>query len=93
MTLAADANHIARRSWYSCRAQQSVRSQSGRCDTKKAGKGRTKGAGGFEAGIMLGSNDLAPHVALLHKLTDGRTTPIPGQTYPATFVTGMPSAV
>jgi hypothetical protein len=31
--------------------------------------------------------------ALLHKSADGRTAPIPGQTYPATFVTGMPSTV
>lgn len=31
--------------------------------------------------------------ALLHKSVDGRTSPVPGQTYPATFVTGMPSAV
>jgi uncharacterized GH25 family protein len=31
--------------------------------------------------------------ALLHKSADGRTAPVPGQTYPATFVTGMPSAV
>ena len=30
---------------------------------------------------------------LLHKSADGRTAPYPGQTYPATFVTGMPSAV
>ena len=31
--------------------------------------------------------------ALLHKSADGRTAPSPGQTYPTTFVTGMPSAV
>jgi hypothetical protein len=31
--------------------------------------------------------------ALLHKSAEGRITPYPGQTYPATFVTGMPSAV
>ena len=31
--------------------------------------------------------------ALLHKSADGRTAPISGQTYPATFVPGMPSAV
>ena len=31
--------------------------------------------------------------ALLHKSADGQTSPYPGQTYPATFVTGMPSAV
>ena len=31
--------------------------------------------------------------ALLHKSVDGRTSPIPRQTYPTTFVTGMPSAV
>lgn len=29
----------------------------------------------------------------MHKYADGRTAPIPGQTYPSTFVTGMPSAV
>ena len=28
-----------------------------------------------------------------HKSADGRTAPIPRQTYPVTFVTGMPSAV
>lgn len=33
------------------------------------------------------------HGALLHKSANGRTAPSPGQTYPATFVTGMPSAV
>lgn len=32
-------------------------------------------------------------LALLHKSVDGRTSPIPGQSYPTTFVTGMPSAV
>ena len=31
--------------------------------------------------------------ALLHKSADGRTSPSAEQTYPATFVTGMPSAV
>ena len=31
--------------------------------------------------------------ALLYKSADGRTSPYPGQTYPTTFVTGMPSAV
>jgi predicted dinucleotide-utilizing enzyme len=31
--------------------------------------------------------------ALLHKLGDGRASPFPGQTYPATSVTGVPSAV
>jgi len=31
--------------------------------------------------------------ALLHKSADARTSPSPGQTYPVTFVTGMPSAV
>jgi ATP-dependent DNA helicase RecQ len=30
---------------------------------------------------------------LLHKSADGRSFPYPGQTYPATFVTGMPRAV
>lgn len=31
--------------------------------------------------------------ALLHKSGDGRASPFPGQTYPATSVTGVPSAV
>jgi len=31
--------------------------------------------------------------ALLHKSPDFRTSPIPGQTYPTTTVTGMPRAV
>ena len=31
--------------------------------------------------------------ALLHKSPDCRTSPIPGQTYPTTSVTGMPRAV
>jgi hypothetical protein len=31
--------------------------------------------------------------ALLHKSADGWSAPIPGQTYPATLVTGMPRAV
>jgi hypothetical protein len=31
--------------------------------------------------------------ALLHKSADGRTSPYPGQTYPTTFVRGMPRAV
>ena len=31
--------------------------------------------------------------ALLHKSADGRTSPFPGQTYPATSVMGVPSAV
>ena len=30
---------------------------------------------------------------LLHKTADGRTSPFPGQTYPTTFVRGVPSAV
>jgi hypothetical protein len=29
----------------------------------------------------------------MRKSADGRTSPYPGQTYPTTFVTGMPSAV
>jgi len=29
----------------------------------------------------------------MHKSADGRTAPFPGQSYPATFVIGMPSAV
>lgn len=32
-------------------------------------------------------------LTLLHKLADGWTAPFPGQTYPTTFVTGIPSAV
>ena len=31
--------------------------------------------------------------ALLHKSSNGPTAPIPGQTYPTTFVTGIPGAV
>lgn len=31
--------------------------------------------------------------ALLHKASDVRASPIPGQTYPTASVTGMPSAV
>ena len=31
--------------------------------------------------------------AVLRKSADGRASPIPGQTYPTAFVTGMPSAV
>jgi hypothetical protein len=30
---------------------------------------------------------------MLRKSADGRTAPVPGQTYPTTFVTGVPSAV
>ena len=33
------------------------------------------------------------HAALLHKSSDDRGSPFPGQTYPTTSVTGMPSAV
>jgi hypothetical protein len=33
------------------------------------------------------------HAALLHKSPDCRTSPIPGQTYPTTSMTGMPRAV
>ena len=36
---------------------------------------------------------VASGAALLHKLGDGRASPFPGQTYPATSVTGVPSAV
>ena len=32
-------------------------------------------------------------MALLHKSADGLSAPMPGQTYPTTVVTGMPSAV
>lgn len=35
----------------------------------------------------------ALRLALLHKSADGRSFPIPGQTYPVTFVMGVPSAV
>jgi hypothetical protein len=45
---------------------------------------------------QIQSVSLLQHVvrmALLRKSVDGRTAPYPGQTYPATFVTGMPSAV
>ena len=31
--------------------------------------------------------------ALLHKSPDGQSSPVPGQTYPTTSVTGMPRAV
>ena len=34
-----------------------------------------------------------PAPALLHKSAEGRSFPFPGQTYPASSVTGMPSAV
>lgn len=44
-------------------------------------------------GVVIHLRDFAPGTALLHKLADGRTAPVPGQTYPLTFVTGMPSAV
>jgi len=37
--------------------------------------------------------DLERMLALLHKWGDRQASPIPGQTYPTTFVTGMPSAV
>ena len=37
--------------------------------------------------------ELEEIVALLHKSANGRTAPIRGQTYPTTFVTGLPSAV
>ena len=40
-----------------------------------------------------GALDRLVETALLHKSAEGRTAPYPGQTYPATFVTGMPSAV
>ena len=51
--------------------------------------------GGAMAAILV---DVYPDVfyaagTLLHKSSDGWTAPIPGQTYPMTFVTGMPSAV
>ena len=42
-------------------------------------------------GLIAASFDC--RATLLHKSADGRTAPFPGQTYPTTFVTGMPSAV
>lgn len=33
------------------------------------------------------------YATLLRKSADGRTSPIPGETYPTALVTGMPSAV
>jgi hypothetical protein len=44
-------------------------------------------------GLDLAKNVFQVHGALLHKSADGRTSLGSGQTCPATFVTGMPSAV
>jgi hypothetical protein len=44
-----------------------------------------------EAGVSVA--DLCRLQALLHKSCDGRASPFPGQTYPATSVMGVPSAV
>jgi phage portal protein BeeE len=45
------------------------------------------------ADALMHGNGFALVVTLLHKSADVLTTPIPGQTYPTTFVTGMPRAV
>ena len=42
---------------------------------------------------LVAPSDWTPFLALLHKSADGRTSPFPGQTYPATSVTGVPRAV
>jgi hypothetical protein len=47
---------------------------------------------GFAGALARAAEDRLSR-ALLHKSGDGQTSPFPGQTYPATFVTGMPSAV
>ena len=39
------------------------------------------------------NGDASLRGALLHKWVDGRSSPIPGQTYPTACVKGMPSAV
>ena len=43
-------------------------------------------------GLKIAEENTVP-VALLHKSADGRNAPIPGQAYPTTVVTGVPSAV
>ena len=47
-------------------------------------------------GWIIGASDWSTGQAsgaLLHKSAEGRTSPFPGQTYPATSVMGVPSAV
>jgi ParB family chromosome partitioning protein len=56
-----------------------------------------KGEMAMEAERLLKGSGWLPEVlrrrALLHKSAEGRSSPFPGQTYPATSVTGVPSAV
>ena len=47
---------------------------------------------GYHAFFMATPTFRATTTALLHKSAEGRSSPIPGQTYPATSVTGVPSA-
>ncbi len=42
---------------------------------------------------MVCADDYGVREAVLRKSTEGPTFPIPAQTHPATFVTGMPRAV
>ena len=42
---------------------------------------------------QIGAADWCRKWALLHKSAEGRSSCFPGQTYPMTFVTGIPSAV
>lgn len=44
-------------------------------------------------GARIGIHQFGLYEALLHKSFDGRASPFPGQIYPATSVTGVPSAV
>ena len=46
----------------------------------------------IDAGQIADNYDWST-LALLHKSAEGRGFPFPGQTYPATSVTGVPSAV
>ena len=48
------------------------------------------GDSSFWQNTILGDSS---DTALLHKSADARSFPIPGQTYPVTFVMGVPSAV
>jgi len=50
-------------------------------------------AGHSRRATLPGVRRQCQHRALLHKSPDCRTSPIPGQTYPATSVTGMARAV
>ena len=43
--------------------------------------------------LAIGPSSVLLASALLHKWVDGRSSPIPGQTYPTACVKGMPSAV